>query len=106
MKLSGLIFLKSFDEIMNTINKTLSLLAFCIAIFSIAGCASIINDLKKRGSQYTPAQQVTNAKAVKTVTPSKSKVAIKKIRSDCSYIVRDLSSHNAKDIWCIPRALQ
>ncbi len=79
-----------------------SIVVFCFAALTLVGCGSVI-DFKKMGSQFTPTQQVTKTKVVKV---TKKKVVARKINSDCSYIIRDLSIHNAKDVWCIPRALQ
>ncbi len=79
-----------------------SIVVFCFAALTLVGCGSVI-DFKKMGSQFTPTQQVTKTKVVKV---TKKKVVARKINSDCSYIIRDLSKHNAKDVWCIPRALQ
>ena len=88
--------------IRNTRFKRGSIVVFCFTTLTIVGCGSVI-DFKKIGSQITPTHQVTKTKVVKV---TKKKIVARKINSDCSYIIRDLSIHNAKDIWCIPRALQ
>jgi hypothetical protein len=79
-----------------------SIVVFCFIALTIVGCGSVI-DFKKIGSQITPTHQVTKTKVVKV---TKKKIVPRKINSDCSYIIRDLSIPNAKDVWCIPRALQ
>ena len=88
--------------IRNTRLKRGSIVVFCLTALTIVGCSSVI-DFKKIGSQVTPTHQVTKTKVVKV---TKKKIVARKINSDCSYIIRDLSIHNAKDVWCIPRALQ
>ena len=86
----------------NTRIRSGSIVVFCFAALTMVGCGSVI-EFKKMGSQFTTTQQVTKTKVVKVTT---KKVVTRKINSDCSYIIRDLSIHNAKDVWCIPRALQ
>ena len=88
--------------IRNTRFKRGSIVVFCFTALTIVGCGSVI-DFKKIGSQITPTHQVTKTKVVKV---TKKKIVARKINSDCSYIIRDLSIHNAKDVWCIPRGLQ
>ena len=88
--------------IRNTRFKRGSIVVFCFTALTIVGCGSVI-DFKNIGSQVTPTHQVTKTKVVKV---TKKKIVARKINSDCSYIIRDLSIHNAKDVWCIPRALQ
>lgn len=91
--------------IRNTRFKRGSIVVFCFTALTIVGCGSVI-DFKKIGSQITPTHQVTKTKVVKVTKVTKKKIIAKKINSDCNYIIRDLSIHNAKDVWCIPRALQ
>ena len=86
----------------NTRFRSGSIVVLCFAALTMIGCSSII-EYKKIGSQFTPTQQVTKTKVVKV---TKKKVVARKINSDCSYIIRDLSIHNARDVWCIPQALQ
>ena len=86
----------------NTRIRSGSIVAFCLVALTMVGCGSVI-EFKKMGSQFIPTQQVTKTKVIKV---TKKKVVARKINSDCSYIIRDLSIHNAKDVWCIPRALQ
>ena len=88
--------------IRNTRFKRGSIVVFCFTALTIVGCGSVI-DFKKIGSQITPTHQVKKTKVVKV---TKKKIVDRKINSDCSYIIRDLSIHNAKDVWCIPRELQ
>ena len=88
--------------IRNTRFKRGSIVVFCFTALTIVGCGSVI-DFKKIGSQITPTHQVKKKKVVKV---TKKKIVARKINSDCSYIIRDLSIHNAKDVWCIPRELQ
>ena len=85
-----------------TKNKLIPIVLLSFASLAMAGCGSVIK-FNKLGTQFTPTHQVTKTKVVKVV---KKKVVLKKINSDCSYIIRDLSVPNAKTVWCIPRALQ
>ena len=78
-----------------------SKILICCLASTVVGC-SAFEDFKKIGSQLTPSQQVVKPKMV----APKKKTIVKKMNHDCSYIVRDLSSHNAKDVWCVPRAYQ
>ena len=86
----------------NTKTSIVSFISLSLVTMAMVGCGSVI-DLKKVGSQLSPTQQVTKTKVVKV---TKKKAVPRKINSDCNYIIRDLSVQNAKDVWCIPRALQ
>ena len=85
-----------------TKNNLIPIVLLSFASLAMVGCGSVIK-FNKLGTQFTPTHQVTKTKVVKV---AKKKVVLKKINSDCSYIIRDLSVPNAKAVWCIPRASQ
>ncbi len=89
----------------STKNKLIPIVLLSFASFAMAGCGSVF-DFNKLGTQFTPTQQVTETKVVKTTKTTVKKPVSRTISNDCSYVIRDLSVPNAKAVWCIPRASQ
>ena len=82
------------------------ILFIAFASISLIGCSSWLDSkkFKKLGAQLSPSQQVsTSKKLIKKNLVNVKHKAVAPMNHDCSYIIRDLSIPNAKDVWCVPK---